>query len=69
MSVIRKELGIDSWLSSFDNIVDRNFQEWIFKKNAGRHNRFNEEQMAWLRMIKDYVANSFHIDKEDFDLE
>lgn len=68
VSVIRKELGIDSWLSSFDNIVDRNFQEWIFKKNAGRHNRFNEEQMTWLRMIKDYVANSFHIDKEDFDL-
>ena len=24
--------------------------------------------MQWLRMIKDYVANSFHIDRDDFDL-
>ncbi len=30
--------------------------------------KFNEEQMQWLRMIKDYVVNSFHIDKDDFDL-
>ncbi|MDP3928919.1 MAG: DEAD/DEAH box helicase family protein [Bacteroidota bacterium] len=68
ISIIRKQLDIDAWLSSFDHIVDKNFREWIFKKNAGKHNRFNEEQMQWLRMIKDYVANSFHIDKEDFDL-
>jgi type I restriction enzyme R subunit len=24
--------------------------------------------MQWLRMIKDYVATSFHIEKDDFDL-
>jgi type I restriction enzyme R subunit len=24
--------------------------------------------MHWLRMIKDYVANSFHIGRDDFDL-
>lgn len=24
--------------------------------------------MQWLRMIKDYVAASFHIEKDDFDL-
>ena len=24
--------------------------------------------MAWLHMIRDYVAGSFHIDREDFDL-
>jgi type I restriction enzyme R subunit len=55
-------------LTVYDKVVDRNFQEWIFKKNAGQHNKFNEEQMQWLRMIKDYVINSFHIDKDDFDL-
>lgn len=26
-----------------------------------------EEQMQWLRMIKKYVTNRCHIDKEDFD--
>lgn len=25
--------------------------------------------MQWLRMIKDYVVNSFHIEKDDFDLD
>jgi len=30
---------------------------------------FTEEQMQWLRMIKDYVANSFHVDKDDFELD
>ena len=24
--------------------------------------------MQWLRMIKDYIANSFQIEREDFDL-
>ena len=36
--------------------------------NAGQHNRFTEEQMQWLRMIKDYIATSFYIEKEDFEL-
>jgi type I restriction enzyme R subunit len=68
VSIIRKALGIDSWISDYATTVDRNFQQWIFKKNAGQHNKFSEEQMQWLRMIKDYVASSFHIEKEDFDL-
>ena len=38
-----------------------------YLKQAGA-TKFNEEQMQWLRMIKDYVTNSFHIDKDDFDL-
>lgn len=68
VSLIRKVIGADNFLSSYEKMVDRNFQEWIFKKNAGQHNRFSEEQMQWLYRIKDYVASSFHIDKDDFDL-
>lgn len=68
VSLIRNICGIDGQLTSYDKTVDKNFQTWIFKKNAGQHNTFNEEQMDWLRMIKEYVVNSFHIDKEDFDL-
>lgn len=67
VSLIRKISGLDSTLTSYDKIVDKNFQNWIFKKQAGA-TKFNEEQMQWLRMIKDYVVNSFHIDKDDFDL-
>lgn len=29
--------------------------------------KFTDEQMQWLRMIKDHVANSIHIDAEDLD--
>ncbi len=39
----------------------------MFGKQAGAL-KFNEEQMEWLRMIKDYIAASFHIEKDDFEL-
>ena len=68
VALIRRVTEIDTTLTGYDKTVDRNFQQWILKKNAGQHNRFTEEQMNWLRMIKDYVANSFHIDKDDFSL-
>lgn len=67
VSLIRKISGLDSTLTSYDKIVDRNFQEWVFKKQAGT-TKFNEAQMQWLRMIKEYVGSSFRIDRDDFDL-
>ena len=67
VSLIRKISGLDNTLTVFDKTVDKNFQEWVFKKQAGT-TKFNEEQMQWLRMIKDYVISSFHVEKEDFDL-
>lgn len=66
VSLIRKVSGLDSILTAYNKTVDRNFQEWVFEKQAGA-TKFNEEQMQWLRMIKDYVISSFHIEKEDFD--
>jgi type I restriction enzyme R subunit len=66
VSLIRKVSGLDTILTAYDKIVDKNFQEWVFKKQAGA-TKFNEEQMQWLRMIKDYVISSFHIEKDDFD--
>ena len=68
VSLIRKVSGLDTTLTAYDKTVDKNFQDWVFKKQAGNAPKFTEEQMQWLRMIKDYVTNSFHIDKEDFDL-
>ena len=67
VSLIRRVTGIDAALTPYDKTVDKNFQQWILKKNAGQHNRFTDEQMQWLRMIKDYVAGSFHVEKEDFE--
>lgn len=68
VSLIRKVSGIDSTLTAFDKTVDKNFQDWVFKKQAGVI-KFTEEQMQWLHMLKKQVADSFHIDKDDFDLD
>lgn len=68
VSLIRKVTGIDGSLTPYDKTVDKNFQDWVFKKQAGTL-KFTDEQMQWLRMIKDYVANSFHVEKEDFELD
>ena len=67
VSLVRHVCGIDKALSPYDKMVDLKFQEWVFNKQSGKL-KFNEEQMMWLRMIKDFVANSFHIEREDFDL-
>src|SRR4030095_4969760 len=65
----RIKLGVPFPTNNFPGqTINRNFRDWILKKNAGHHNRFNEEQLQWLRMIKDYIASSFHIEKDDFDL-
>ena len=67
VSLIRRACGIDEKLTPFNRTIDENFKKWIFKQNAGQHNRFTEEQLNWLRMIKDHVVSSFHIDLEDLD--
>ena len=68
ISLIRKVCNIDKTLIAYDKVVDLNFQTWVMNKHKGNAPKFTEEQMQWLRMIKDYVSNSFHIEKDDFDL-
>ena len=67
VSLIRRACGIDNSLSAYDKTIDENFKKWIFLQNAGQHNRFTQEQMEWLRMIKDHVVSSYHIEMEDLD--
>ncbi|MDQ2719446.1 MAG: DEAD/DEAH box helicase family protein [Bacteroidota bacterium] len=68
VSLIRKVSGIDTTLTCYDKTVDKNFRDWVFKKQAGTL-KFTEDQMEWLHIIKEYVANSFHVEKEDFELD
>ena len=67
VSLIRRVCGIDKELKPFDKTINENFQNWIFRQNAGQHNRFTAEQMEWLRMIKDHVVSSYHIAIDDLD--
>ncbi len=68
VALIRRVCGLDATLASFDDTVRRNFQNWIMKHHSGGGNKFNEEQMDWLRMVRDFVANSFHIERDDLEL-
>ena len=65
VSLIRRVSGIDKTLTSYEQTVNRNFQTWVFDKQAGAL-KFNEEQMAWLRMIKDHITRSIQLEKEDW---
>jgi type I restriction enzyme R subunit len=65
-SLIRTASGIDEQLTPYDKTVNKNFQDWIFGKHAGKP-KFSEEQMNWLRMIKDHIATSVHFSKDDLD--
>jgi type I restriction enzyme R subunit len=67
VSLIRRACGIDPELKAFDTTIDENFKNWIFKQNAGKHNRFTAEQMEWLRELKNHVVNSYHLEIEDLD--
>lgn len=66
VSLIRRVSGLDKKLTLYNKTVDKRFQDWVFRKQAGPV-KFNEEQMIWLRMIKDHIATSFHLDKDDLE--
>ncbi|HZH96791.1 MAG TPA: type I restriction-modification enzyme R subunit C-terminal domain-containing protein, partial [Flavisolibacter sp.] len=68
VALVRRVSGMDATLTAFDKTVDRNFQDWIFRKQAGTI-KYAEEQVQWLRMIKDYITASFHVDRHDFELD
>jgi len=66
VALVRHAINIDNVLTNYDVTVNKNFQEWVFKKQAGAL-KFTKEQMDWLRMIKEHAASSVHIEKDDFD--
>jgi type I restriction enzyme R subunit len=68
IGLIRRVCGIDSQLADYDSSVRRNFQTWIMRHHAGNPDKFTEEQMAWLQMIRDHIANSYHIERDDLEL-
>lgn len=68
VALIRRVCGLDATLAPFDATVRRNFQTWIMQHHSGDSQKFNEAQMQWLRMVRDHVASSFHIERDDLDM-
>ena len=67
IALVRFAIGLDGELKPFTDQVNLRFQEWIFRHNARRTTAFTPEQTEWLRMIKDHIAASCAMSRDDFD--
>ncbi len=67
VALIRRVTGLDDRLTTNEDRVRRNFQNWILRRHQGAGEKFTEPQMEWLRMIRDHVATSFRIEVDDLD--
>lgn len=67
VSMIRFEMGFTDNLAPFADRVNYNFMQWTLKRNAGAVH-FTEEQMEWLRLIKDHIISSLSIEPDDLEL-
>ena len=67
IAIIRFEMGYGDNLQPFAETVNYNFMRWTLKRNAGAVH-FTDEQMEWLRLIKDHIAVSLSIEPDDLDL-
>lgn len=66
ISIIRYELGFSDNLAPFADRVNYNFMQWTLKRNAGDIH-FTEEQMKWLRLIKEHIISSLSVEPRDMD--
>ena len=68
VSIIRFELGAADNLTPFADRVNANFQKWTLRRNAGAVH-FTDEQMDWLRLVRDHIASSLSITTDDLELD
>jgi len=67
ISLVKYAIGLEAELKPFAEQVDAKFKKWIFRHNAQRKTAFTEEQTTWLRLIKDHIAASCSVERDDFD--
>lgn len=67
LALVKFAIGLDKELKPFAEQVDGNFKQWIFRHNAQRRTAFTPEQTEWLRLMKDHIAASAGIERDDFD--
>jgi type I restriction enzyme R subunit len=68
ISLIRYELGVDDELRPYRDTVEARFEAWLLKQRQSGAD-FTEEQMWWLRAIRDVVVNEVGISAQEFNLE
>jgi len=67
VALVRFALDQQALLAPFADSVAQRFDTWLqAKTKAGA--AFNDEQVAWLTLIRDHIATSLSIEPEDLDL-
>jgi type I restriction enzyme R subunit len=67
VALLRFALGFDAELKPFADTVNQRFADWIWRHNSQRATAFTPEQTEWLRLMKEHIASSCSIGREDFD--
>ena len=66
ISLVRFALGQEQVLEPYPETVEHRFEQWLeAQQTQGR--TFTEEQLDWLRLIKDHISTSLTIDMNDFE--
>jgi type I restriction enzyme R subunit len=66
VSLLRFEIDKTPVLETWDVTVAARFNEWLQQQaSAGRE--FTPEQLEWLQMIREHIANALTIEMEDFE--
>lgn len=66
VSLVRFDLAQQPVLKPFTESVAERFNEWMMDK-AKVGITFNQEQLAWLNLIRDHIATSLTMEINDFD--
>jgi type I restriction enzyme R subunit len=65
VSLVRYTLGLDDELTPYTDRVDERFDAWLLQQGGGGRS-FSEEQVDWLRLIRDHLAASLSIEPREF---
>jgi type I restriction enzyme, R subunit len=66
VSLVRYALGEDSELVPFEQYVNERFRNWLAQQQQ-RGREFSAEQLGWLEQIRDQIAASLRLTKDDMD--
>ena len=66
ISLLRFEIEKTKELEPYLDTVDKRFAKWLGRQRE-EGVQFSEEQLKWLRLIKDHIATSIEVLKEDLE--
>ena len=65
VAIVKRAISPDGPLVPVADHVEERYREWLAEKARGGQ-AFNADQLRWLDAIKDHIANSLVIDRDDF---